>query len=239
MKTSTPTKRRQHLDKLIADATLAKLSGIVDLNHIDVSGITDFSQLFRSYGVGTNTIIGYDITDWDLSSGTKFTAMFQSVVVDMDTSKWDTSSATDMSFMFNKCKLPYNFKPKTLETNLVSNMAGMFCDTYGVNFDPSGMDLTSNTTTSSMFMGCTGMKTDLSQWDVSNLTSTSYMFCSCDMTDITGLDNWNISTTTDTANMFSCTKYYGDIYVNDYTSTFTGCSGYTNDIRRKLVLESI
>ncbi|MDL1996791.1 BspA family leucine-rich repeat surface protein [Vibrio parahaemolyticus] len=66
-----------------------------DYSKACVSTITDFSGLFMSRDVT------YDITNWDVSSGIKFNAMFsRSESFNQDISGWDVSNGTNFRSMF-------------------------------------------------------------------------------------------------------------------------------------------
>ena len=71
----------------------------VDLNDIDVSNITDMSNLFST--LDPHNI---DISKWDVSNVKNMSGMFQHCYnFNSDLSKWDVSKAKDMSLMFDGC----------------------------------------------------------------------------------------------------------------------------------------
>lgn len=84
--------------------------GIKDLNCIDVSKITDFSELFAGIGnqndiILGNKLSGVDISQWNVSNGRCFSGMFEySRGFNSDISEWDVSNGTDFSCMFIRCQ---------------------------------------------------------------------------------------------------------------------------------------
>ena len=71
-----------------------------DLNDIDVSNITNMSELFC--GKDPHNI---DISDWDVSNVTDMFKMFTGCTnFNSDLSSWDVSNVEDMSEMFYGCE---------------------------------------------------------------------------------------------------------------------------------------
>lgn len=86
-------KDSKHLKDLI-ESVIAEKGPSCDLNFIDVSNITDMSNLFQQ-----STFNG-DISSWDVSNVTCMASMFKSSGFNGDISHWDVSKVTNFSSMF-------------------------------------------------------------------------------------------------------------------------------------------
>ena len=166
--------------------------GETNLNYIDISKITDMSNLFDSgnYNKPLNNI---DISKWDVSNVKNMQFMFDGYEkFNCDLSKWDVSNVENMSYAFCDCS---NFKGKGIENWTVSkveNMKGIFSWCINFNCDLSGWDVSNVNNMSFMFDNCKNFNCDLSNWDVSKVTNMKYMFQNCENFKAEGLDKWNI-----------------------------------------------
>ena len=82
--------------------------GIVDLNFIDTSQITDMSKLFSKLAYDNdNRVVNIDISGWDVSAVKDMHAMFASTCKYLKTTgdlgKWKLNKLENSSYMFLDC----------------------------------------------------------------------------------------------------------------------------------------
>jgi len=94
-------KNKTHLSQLIKDEI--RQNGVnCDLNHINVSNITDMSYLFYTSRFNGN------IDQWDVSNVRDMRHMFLNSKFNQNISCWDVSKVKNMSFMFYGSKFNQN-----------------------------------------------------------------------------------------------------------------------------------
>ncbi|KAL7480678.1 hypothetical protein ACHAW6_006347 [Cyclotella cf. meneghiniana] len=91
-----------------------------------------------------------------------------------DLSQWDMSSVTDMSFMFDAT--PFNQDISHWNTSSTRSMTYMFRSATYFNQNISKWDTSSVTNMQAMFQSASSFNQDLSQWDISSVTDMKYMF---------------------------------------------------------------
>ena len=92
----------------IVKSELDRLGHDADLNHIDVSEVTDMMSLFSCDDVDLGFKfydLNPDISKWDVSNVKKMDYMFyECEEFNCDISEWDVSNVEDSTEMFYKCK---------------------------------------------------------------------------------------------------------------------------------------
>ena len=191
--TETPLYKAKSKEEIrtIYKAGLELIGPSFPLRFIDVSEITDMSEMFRLIEDGE--FCGID--NWNVSNVTDMKYMFancthfRGIVND-----WDVSNVTDMTGMFRGCK---RFDGNGLENWDVSNVKYM----------------------NSMFNNCGELNTDFSKWDVSNVIDMSGMFRYCEKFTGIGLSNWDVSNVDNMLEMFYGDTSLKKMYLETWNPT--------------------
>lgn len=201
---------KKHLQNIIR-ASIGLYGPKCDLNFIDVSKITDMSQLFAK------SIFKGNISQWDVSNVTNMSSMFCGCSFDGDISQWDVSKVTDMSGMFSSS----SFKGNISQWNVfnVINMDNMF-DGPSLEHTPSwykekvvAEDRNHLEKLVKDAIEKDGLNCNLNFIDVSKVQDMSYLFSSDEtLRKFNGnIRGWNISNVTNMVGMFAESDFAGDL----------------------------
>lgn len=173
----------------------------VNLGEIDVSAVSDFSELF----LGSVRSDFSGIESWDVSHVTNMSSMFNGAEnFNADISGWDVSNVTNMESMFEKAG-SFNQSLENWNVSNVTNMKGMFCDARSFNQPLEKWDVSSVTDMSSMFENARSFNQPLNDWDVLNVLNMDSMFRSSSFNQ--PLKNWDVSKVRNINSMFMSTSF--------------------------------
>lgn len=141
-----------------------------NINHWDVSTITDMSSMFR-----LNDFFNQSLDSWDVSNVEDFSSMFSGASsFNQPLDNWLMSSATDLAGMF--AGTPFNHPLNDWDVSKVTDMSSMFSGSTKFNQPLENWNTSNVTTMSSMFSGSLLFNQPLEEWDVTKVESMSSMF---------------------------------------------------------------
>jgi surface protein len=185
--------------KEIVDQEIRRFGNNANLNHLNVSAVTEMNELF-----GDSNFNG-DISQWDVSSVESMIGMFYSSSFNGNISSWDTKNVKNMTGVF--IGSDFNGNISQWDVSSVVFMGDLFRFTK-FNGDLSRWDVSNVTDMRNMFESST-FNGDISQWNVSKVANMQNMFY---MSQFNGdISSWDVSYVTDMGYMFEGAKFNGDI----------------------------
>ena len=160
---------KKQLKDIIYDR-LVKNQEELKLNDLDISSITDFSDVFSSYIFSelrkTKKIY---INEWNTENAKDMSGMFHACLEleEVDVSNFDVSNVTNMEYMFRTCRSLKKLDLTNWKVNRVKDMEKMFfcCKSLKTIGDVSGWEPESLETFDRAFFSCKILKNvDTSKW---------------------------------------------------------------------------
>ena len=183
----------------LSAASAATFSGLTslescDLSHVDVSGVTDLSEMFR----GCLALKTVNLSGWDVSQAKNMSSMFRDCtnLTSLDISGWKVDGVANMTGMFEGCVSLKDLKlPKNIVTGKTDQVIGMFAGCRSlVSLDLSDWDVSGIKSLGCLFSGCEKLTSiSVKSWKTSNIRDMSKTFADCSSLERLDLSGWDIS----------------------------------------------
>lgn len=187
-----------HLKTIIA-ANLRAQGMSADLNHIDVSSIKQFTDLFK------NTLFNGNISQWDTSNAETFEGMFFNSPFNGDITNWNAAKVFNMRSMF--ALSPFNGDVSRWDVSEATIMSDMFLhspfDGNIVAWHPTKLVNADGMFRGSPFSG------DLSQWRLPDLKDACHMFENSRFNS--DVSQWNSPNLSQVIGMFNTPSFQQDL----------------------------
>lgn len=161
--------------KEIVHNEIHRLGRDADLNHIDVSSVTNFSKVFY-----LKDFIG-DVSLWNVSKGIDFSFCFcGNKSFDGDLSGWNVENGEIFKKMFALDTMFTGIGLENWKVNNCTDFSDMFNGCKNFNVDISNWKISINTKSfTNMFKECESFTQDLSKWKISKYSDKMDMFWHC------------------------------------------------------------
>lgn len=211
--------------KEIVENEIKRLGRFGDLNHIDVSDVTNMDSLFY------NSDFDGDISGWKVDKVTNMYSMFKHSSFNGDISNWNVGNVIDMSYMFEESSFTGDLSKWNVSK--VEYMPGMFKNSI-FNNDISNWNVGKCKYMNYMFMG-SSFNGDISNWNTSSVKHMSNTF---EKSVFNGdISNWNVGNVENLRLCFADSKFAGDLSkwkpsnCKKMDKCFDNCRVDTNNIK--------
>lgn len=211
--------------KEIVENEIKRLGRFGDLNHIDVSDVTNMDSLFY------NSDFDGDISGWKVDKVTNMYSMFKHSSFNGDISNWNVGNVIDMSYMFEESSFTGDLSKWNVSK--VEYMPGMFKNSI-FNNDISNWNIGKCKYMNYMFMG-SSFNGDISNWNTSSVKHMSNTF---EKSVFNGdISNWNVGNVENLRLCFADSKFAGDLSkwkpsnCKKMDKCFDNCRVDTNNIK--------